>query len=339
MHRSTPKTPTAIALLLALALAVAPALSAGLAPTAVAQNDGEGNDSRPEGQGQANGSERGGPDERGQRDNGPPGGPDDRPGRGPPVDIEDRRGGFATRAPPDSPRPEVAVDAANATARVDRGNVRALDVHLDEVLAFVDEDGDGAYDVGEPVLDRNPLPDRPSHVLQAGPDQREIVYELGDAASMSLLFNVSGERGDQVGAKFDVRLHNYTFEHEGDVHVALGSAIEVDGGLERVTREGRPALVGERGDEVAYLSWVENATVDGTEHRVGSSVLVDAEERDSAVVYWAYPQGEQIVHDPELGVQEAIRDLAGRAGPFAFGAAATVTLLAFGYAVRARWPP
>jgi hypothetical protein len=315
---------TSLALLLAVALALAPAIGA-LAPLAGAQNGSP--DERDQGNGQANASE-----ERGRQDRGPP------EERGPPVDVEDRRGGFATRAPPDSPRPEVAVDASNATARVDRGDVRPLDVHLDEVLAFVDEDGDGAYDVGEPVLDRHPLAERPSQVLRTGTEQREVVYELGEGASMSLVFNVSGERGDRVGAKFDVEIRNYTFDHEGDVHVALGSSIQVTGGLERVERDGRPAVVGEAGEDVAYLSWVQNATVDGSDHPVGSSVLVDAEEQDSAVVYWAYPQGEEIVHDPELGVRDAIRDLAGSLAPFALGLAATGTLLFAGYLVRARWP-
>jgi hypothetical protein len=343
----------ALALVLALTVAFAPALVPSLATSALAQESGPANGGPDNGSqrdanrsqdpngsddGDRSASERRGTDD-GQGDRSDRGADDDRgPGSaGPPVEIEDRRGGFATRAEPGSPRPEVAVDAANASASVQRGDVRPLDVHLDEVLAFEDGDGDGAYDVGERVLDRQSLPEAPAEILVTANETRTAVYELGEEASLELVFDVSAAHGDEVGAKFDVEVHNYTFADGEDVHTALGSRIQVDGGLERVEREGRPAVVGEAGDDVAYLSWVQNATVDGTDHRVGSSVLVDAEERDSAVVYWAYPQGEEIVHDPELGVRDAVRELAGNPGSFAFGLAVTTTILFGGYAVRARW--
>lgn len=334
----------ALALILGVALALAPALSAGLAPTALAQgqaDEGEGNRPNDSGSGaQANRSEQGqdGADERRGGEAGPP----DDPGRAPPVEIRDVPGGFATRAPADTPRPEVAVDARNASATLNRAGVAPMDVHLDQVLAFTDEDGDGAYDVGEPVIERQTLPDRPGRVVADDANEtRTLVYDLDDEgeAELRLVFDLGTDHEERVATKFDVVLSNYTFEGD-DAHVAVGSRVQVEGGLERVERDGQSAVAGEQGDEVAYLSWVPTVDVDGAEHPVGSSVHVDAEEpAESAIVYWAYPQGEQVVHDPELGVEDAFRELAGRLAPFALGLAATTTILFAGYAARARWPP
>lgn len=340
-----------LALALGLAVALAPALAPGLAGSTLAQDQSqaEAGEASPQGeepgQAGANDSARGEANRSSDERGGEPGPgaerqPDDRE-RGPPVEIEDRARGFATSAGPDSPRPEIDVDGPTGKASVMRQDVRPLDVHLDEVLAFVDEDGDGAYDIGEPVLDRHQLPEDAVEVLTVaeGTDNRTLLYSLEGGGRIELAFNVSGAHGDRVGAKFDVEVHNYTFDGEDDVHVALGSRVQIGGGLEHGEREGLPALLGQDGDEVTYLSWVENATVDGVEHPVGSSVLLDVQESESAVVYWAYPQGEEIVHDPELGVTDAIRDLAGQLAPFALGLAATATLLFGGYALRARWPP
>jgi len=336
----------ALALILGLALALAPALAGGLAPAVLAQGQAPEDDARggandsPDQRNESGSQQRGdGASEaqRGPENRGPP---EDR-GRAPPVDVEDRRGGFATRAPPDSPRPEVAVDARNATATVQRADVRAMDVHLDQVVAFTDADDDGAYDVGEPVLERQTLPDRPNRIVADEANAtRILVYELDEAgeAELHLVFDLGTDHAERVATKFDVELRNYTFEAE-NAHVALGSRVQVAGGLERVERNGHPAVAGEQGEEVTYLSWVPNATVDGTEHPVGSSVHVDAEQpADSAIVYWAYPQGDRIVHDPALGVGDAIRDFAGSLPSFGLGLAATTTILFAGYAIRARWP-
>lgn len=340
-----------LALVLALALALAPAFAGS---TALAQEQGPSNGGQAD---EANGSQRdanrsdeeadGGEEGQADRRGGQDGSPDrgqgderrpDEAGRAPPVEIHDRPGGFATRAPPDQARPNVAVDARNASATVERDDVRPLDLHLDQVVEFVDQDGDGAYDVGEPVENRTSLNEAPSRVeADEANETRTVVYELGEEGQLRLVFDLGTAHAEDVGTKFDVVVDGYAFGRE-DARIALGSRIQVDGGIERVEIDGQPALAGETGEQVSYLSWVPTVQVDGADHPVASSVHVDAEEpAESAIVYWAYPQGEEIVHDPALGVRDAIRDLAGQIAPFALGLAATATLLFGGYAARARW--
>ncbi len=376
-QRARPRTTPGLALLLALAVAFAPALGSGLL-TSKALGQGETNaSSSPGGQAsqdraagsntsdeggnesdhrdanqsgedrrQANESQRdgdadgrdAGSDDR--RRDGTDRGSDER-GRAPPVQIRDRPGGFATRAPSDSPRPTVAVDARNASATVQRGDVTPMAVHMDTLVEFVDQDGDGAYDIGEPVVNHTDLQHTPHRVeVDQTSDSRSLVYDLGNESQLRLVYDLGTDQEDaQVAAKFDVRIDDYDFQHS-DARIALGSHVEVVGGLERVEREGQPAVAGQQGEEVTYLSWVPTVDVDGEEHPVASSVHVDAEQpSESAIVYWAYPQGDEIVHDPTLGVQDAVQDLAGRVAPFALGLAGTLAVLGVGYEVRARWGP
>lgn len=260
------------------------------------------------------------------------------PGRADPVQIRETARGFSTQAPPDSPRPTVAVDASNGSARVERPDVQPLDVRFDTLVEFSDEDGDGRYDVGEPVVERFALRSTPHRIV---PDRanatRTVAYELGNTSQLSLVFDLGTDHAEQVATKLDVVVEGYDFESP-NTRIALGSQVEVEGGVEHTTRDGRPVVAGQQGDEVSYLSWAPTVAVDGEQRAVASSVHVDAAEpTESAVVYWAYPQGERIVHDPTLGVQDAIRDLAGALTPFALGLAATLGLLGVGYAARTRW--
>lgn len=261
-----------------------------------------------------------------------------RQGRADPVEIQRIPGGFATRAPPESPRPEVVVDADRGRALVQRPGVQPLSMTLDTLVEFTDADGDGGYDVGEPVIQRHPLRSTPYRIaVDPANETRTVVYDLANGSQLQLVFDLGTSHGERVGTKLDVEVEGYVFEN-ASTRIALGTRVHVDGGLEHATQRGRPVLLGERGEEVAYLSWRPTVQVDGEQAAVTSTVHVDAvEPTESAIVYWAYPQGEHIVHDPTLGVRDAIQDLAGRAMPFAIGLAATVGLLGVGYAVRSRW--
>jgi len=332
-----PCSPLARSIPIALALAVALALAPGLALAQPGGPDARGQD---EERG-ANRSEGSGDDrEAGGADRGREGDP---PGRADPVRIEDRPAGFATRAPQGSARPTVAVDAARAQASVDRPDVGALSLRLAELVAYVDEDDDGAYDLGEPVLERRDLRDL-DHQIRDGPGEatRSLVYELPDGGELVVRFDVGTQHGPEVGAKFDVELRNHTAPSP-DARLALGTRAEAAGEVEPVELDGAPALAGRQGDEVAYLSWAPTVLVDGAEREVGWSVHLsaasdEAADEGHALLYWSYPQGDEVVHDPTLGVTEAVRDLAGETGPFLAGLAATLAVLAAGYAVRRRGP-
>lgn len=346
MHAPSSTRGRAAIALLALALALAP----GLAGLTAADGHGppsdgdrasppeEGNESRDGEQGNRSDGDAASGDRSEPSEN--RGGPEDRPGADP-VQIEDRPGGFATRAPQGSPRPTVAVDASEARANVERDDVRELTLQVDALVAHLDEDGDAAYDLGEPVVERIGLHDL-DHEIVADPanETRTLAYQLPRGGSLELVFDVGADHGAEVGAKVDVRVTGYT-PPDPDARLALGARVEVPGGVEVADVDRADALAGRSGEAVPYVSWADTVQVDGSERDVGTSVHVsatpdEASEGSSALVYWSYPQGEHIVHDPTLGVTDAVRDLPGQAWAFAIGLAATLVILGAGYAVRRR---
>ncbi len=254
-----------------------------------------------------------------------------------PVEIDDLADGFRTQPPAGSLRPAVTVDAARGQASVDRTDVVPLSMQIDSVLEYIDEDGDDAYDLGERVVNRTDLRQAP-HRIEVDPanDTRSVVYLLDSGGHLELRFSFITAVDPQVGTKLDVIIRNHTFA-EPDARLAVGSHVEAAGGLETVELDGQPALAGTEGDEVAYLSWVPVVTVDGVDHEVGWSVhLSTSAEGQDAIVYWSYPQGEEIVHDPELGVTSAVKDLAGQLTPFTIAIGAAIVVLGTGYVVRRR---
>lgn len=259
-------------------------------------------------------------------------------GRAPPVEIEDRPGGFATRAPPGSPRPSVAVDASQARLEVDHPTASPLEMQFDAVLVYVDTDADGAYDLGEPVHARTDLRGAENRVRQGDePDQRHVTYALANGGELVLRFDLGRDHAPSVATKFDVIIRNQTYDRD-ELRLALGAHLGSADGMETVQLDGHPALAGDGSDQAGYLSWVPTVQVDGAEHPVRWSTHVSTSPGDaSAIVYWSYPTGDEIVHDPTLGVTAAIEDLAGQIPAFAVGLAATVTILGSGYLVRRRW--
>jgi hypothetical protein len=163
-----------------------------------------------------------------------------------------------------------------------------------ELVEFVDEDGDGAFDAGEPVVARHDLARPPDAV--AGNTTRRVTYDL-DPGRLHLDVRSVGD-----ATKFDIVIEGYSFASP-DTRLALGSAIRVDDGVRFGHVNGAPAILAGGTGQVPYLSWVETVQVDGRSAPVGWSVLASlSADGGNAVVYWAYPQGASITHDPLLGV-------------------------------------
>lgn len=163
-----------------------------------------------------------------------------------------------------------------------------------ELVEFLDEDGDGAFDAGEPVAERHDLARPPDAVT--GNTTRRVTYDLGQGR-LHLDVRSAGD-----ATKFDVVIEGYLYA-SSVTRLALGSAIRVDDGVRFGHVQGSPAILAGGSGEVPYLSWVETVEVDGRSAPVGWSVLASlSAEGGDAVVYWAYPQGASITHDPLLGV-------------------------------------
>lgn len=200
-------------------------------------------------------------------------------------DFDDDDEGFTDR---DS---KVRYDKATNQFQVP-GQTR-LDHRFLELTEFEDQDGDGAYDPGEPVLARYDLTGAPDSVTGAA--AKRITYNIGAGA---LHLDV---RNDGDATKFDVVIHDYAFQSSTS-RIAVGSSINVDDGLRLGTVNGDPALLSTGAGERPYLSWVRNVTVDGQDASVAWSAFVSLDQDGgTGTLYWAYPQGASIVHDPRLG--------------------------------------
>lgn len=247
--------------------------------------------------------------------------------------FEDTDDGFRTTVVPH--KPTVAYDAADAVVRVESQAIAApLESRFDALLEFLDGNGNGAYDLGERVLQRFALAELET-VVEPMHDGRVVRHALPANGSVELRFH---SRADGA-TKLDVAVLGFPFTDPAS-RLAFGSSASVSGGLRASTVDGHPAVVGAIGGTVAYLSWAPEVEVDGKVERVGWSVHTStSEDAESAILYWSYPQGAQVVHDPTLGVTQVLRETLGERAPFFAGAAAAVALLALGYGLRRRSGP
>ncbi|MGB0652992.1 MAG: hypothetical protein ACPGQL_07305 [Thermoplasmatota archaeon] len=253
-------------------------------------------------------------------------------------DIEDDDDGFRTLpAPARQARPAVSFEASRAASAVQQEGVESLEMQVDSVLEFRDEDGDGAYDLGEPVLQRYVLREVPSRIETPGPGLRDAIYTLG-SGQLTLRFHLEGAT-QGPGAKFDVILAAFPFQAT-DTRIAVAVDVEVPGGVRFTHVDGEPALAGAAGQRVPYLSWAPNVTVDGRDEDVAASAHVSVDpEQASGLLYWSYPQGAHILHDPTLGVTTVALEVLGRPTVYLAATAAALLLMLGGYEARRRYRP
>lgn len=250
-------------------------------------------------------------------------------------DDEDEHTFRVSRHPEEPESADVVYNASAAFVRVDAPALEAaLETRFDALLEFVDADGNGAYDLGERVVLRYALADLPSEILTTA-DGRSVRYALPENGTLELRFHAlpDGE------TKYDVVVRSFPFAR-GDSRLAFGASASAMGGVRAARVNGEPAVVGVRGDNVGYLSWTTAVDVDGTLATVGWSIHTSTSETtESAILYWSYPRGANITHDPTLGVIAALRETLGDASAFYAGGIATIALLALGFALRRRGAP
>ncbi|MHB1260111.1 MAG: hypothetical protein ACYC2H_00200 [Thermoplasmatota archaeon] len=256
--------------------------------------------------------------------------------REPAVDIQDAQGGFGARpSDPDSRRPSFSYNASRAEIALVHGQADVLQTVIDAVIEFQDENGNGAYDLGETIHQRLALSDLHSSVHDAGASARDAVYDLPGGGNLTLHFHLA-PTGEGEATKFDVAIHDFPYDSTTS-RIAIGLRVEALEGLRVATVHGAPALVGNGTGQVPFLSWVQGALVDGQEIQVASSIQLDA-GGPGAVLYWAYPQGE-ILHDPILGMTSFMLPSLGDPVVFGIALGAGVVLLAVGFEARRRFRP
>ncbi len=252
--------------------------------------------------------------------------------------VQDDERGFRTF--PDqavAKRPAVSFQTDRASTSVEQAGVSPMQMQVESVLEYRDEDGDGAYDLAEPVLQRFPLREIPAIVNASADDVRDVRYAFPAGGAVTLRFHMDGA-GDE-GAKFDVILDDFPFAAT-DTRVAVAVQVEVPGGLRFTQVAGQPALAGVAGERVPYISWVRNVTVDGVDQPVVASAHVSVDpQQATGLLFWSYPQGASIVHDPVLGV--TLIPVFTLANPSAYAVAVLggIAALAVGFEARRRFRP
>lgn len=228
-------------------------------------------------------------------------------------------------------------DAARLKAQVERENSTGeseyeLEVRLGELIEYRDQGGDGLYVEGSDAVAQR-IAIRGLPWTMAGPTpatmggvavtQVSARAPLGANGSLSLIFAASEDsfragasQVDPDAVKFDILIEDFPWRENG-TRLALTARVieeqesevkedEDDRGEDRVEARVK-GLTGS-------FRWATNATVDGSDVAVKSSIDElrqenhddeDDEVEKASAVTLNYPQGRSILHDPVLGIAMA----------------------------------
>lgn len=199
-------------------------------------------------------------------------------------------------------------------------------VEFREVLEFVDENGDGAFNVGEEVLqsfliesleilslDQSVIEDPEGHqvqVLYAFPEPSEGTLELvfsifGVPSQLNGLLVVPTE------AKIDIVVRDFPFDAT-DSRLAIDVEFRTEFELETTEEVDLGTIMAQGEEFAAFFEPLPTATVDGTEETVEVTVIEERIEAESGGdegefekrvrLFMAYSQGSVIIHDPLVGI-------------------------------------
>jgi hypothetical protein len=127
---------------------------------------------------------------------------------------------------------------------------------------------------------------------------------------------VAGTQVTPLEVKFDLEIHRYPFR-EPDTMLAVETRFEANQALEDASWSDR-AIEAADGYFRGYLSWTGDAVVDGRDEPVivtSVSQVAGEEAERSRFIAFAYPAGDRILHDPEIGVlryEAIVQDLVER---------------------------
>ena len=133
--------------------------------------------------------------------------------------------------------------------------------------------------------------------------------------------------------KIDIIIHDFNYLDDSSL-LALKVKTEISGEVEydddtedeedgRSNDEAELELV--MNDYIGFFSWKETAEVDGVVQPVNSSFV--KVEDDEQKLYLIYPHGSEIIHDPKVGIANALR--------FAWSPPSIIDALASNYLVIA----
>lgn len=194
-----------------------------------------------------------------------------------------------------------------------------LDLRMEALVEFSDRNGDGFFNLTDPVVQELEVDDLPflPPVLQPVDTGYRISVSYGlpnDGLSLGFVFHVvrvatevDGVWVTPVEVKFDVLVEDFPYAEE-DTLLALVMKLstETEPQANFTGTEKEVLAVGEA--FAAFFRWSGTAAVDGTPQPVRASVVkVETEQEGDELevertVVLAYGRGQRVLHDPSVGV-------------------------------------
>lgn len=235
--------------------------------------------------------------------------------------IESRRDSSLGR---DTLRAEFDLDEARLDLRFEReenGSESESSLRLDDwiLVEYRDENGDGAFQPGEAVVQRVTPEDASTRSLEAtgaGTLHRiNATYGLGAPSSrwtISFLIpsqatSADGLRIAATEIKFDILIEDFPYR-EPTSALAVQLRFRAETEFEAGEKRGTAGLFSTSSGISGFLRWVNHSMVDGAQrpvHVSAAEAKFDSETDEfegEALVVFSYVRGARILHDPSVGV-------------------------------------
>ncbi|MFW9854977.1 MAG: hypothetical protein ACFFFG_07940 [Candidatus Thorarchaeota archaeon] len=204
----------------------------------------------------------------------------------------------------------------------------AFKVKFYSIIEYIDQDANGVFNESEDLIVQEYRLDQVAfepidYVTQDGPGNsilHKITINTTDGVFLLRFYAVSEftivneALVTPTQAKIDVEIHNFPY-NDTNSDLALQTKLEAtkeyeeDEDTEDET-EGRADEEKEvevsMGGFVGFFSWTETALVDGVNQTVLSSPVEDDDSSTDQKIFLNYPRGNDIIHDPKIGVAGVI---------------------------------
>ncbi len=242
------------------------------------------------------------------------------------VEVEEENDGFEIRSfGAQGDRIRVRFEAEDGELRLDfvvpeSGQTEVqLEIAFEEVMEFLDEDGNGRFNLGERVVQRFEVDDLSfdAPILEDFDGGHRIEVTYVSSFTFRLVFYVfptqtmlNGTLVKPTQVKFDIGVDGFPFA-QADTYLAIEMKLktEVEPAFGTSPTLEELEAIGERYE--GFFQWSSTADVDGTPSPVNSTLVkVETELESNATtelevertIVLVYPQGEQVLHDPIVGI-------------------------------------
>ncbi len=202
-----------------------------------------------------------------------------------------------------------------------------FEVRFTEIIEFRDLSSDGIYNASDDVIKTLELDDFKPIIYTTETIDNETVHvffiETTDDIFTSTLYitgdfaNISGVVIAPTQMKIDIGIHDFDYD-ELDTQLALKveleSELDVDYEDDEETEDEEYGYSDDEheievnlADYSGFFSWIETVTVDDVEYEVKVTPLeYDGEDYR---MYFNYPRGSDIIHDPKIGLSGILTGL------------------------------